>query len=97
MDDKVLASELKNCDLFLNATPSGLEGSPVKPGDFLSPKIFVYDAVYAKNTPLLEAAAKAGSPRLGGLGMLIRQGALSFSLWTGKEPPVDLMKKALSD
>ena len=29
-----------------------------------------------------------------GLGMLIRQGAIGFELWTGKKAPVSVMEKA---
>lgn len=90
-DDKNLAGILKDCNIFINASPEGTKNT-----GFLSPSVFVYDAVYAKETPLLKAAKAAKSPHLGGLGMLIRQGALSFSLWTGKEPPVNLMKEALN-
>ena len=32
----------------------------------------------------------------GGLGMLVHQGALSFSLWTGVEPPLEVMRAAAS-
>ncbi len=91
-DTKNLVSALKNCDIFINVTPRGPEDSKL-----FTPSVFVYDAVYGKSTPLLEAAKTAGSPCLGGLGMLIRQGALSFSLWTGQKPPFDLMREALKD
>ena len=90
-DDKNLPGILKGCNIFINASPEGTKNT-----GFLSPSVFVYDAVYAKETPLLKAAKAAKAPHLGGLGMLIRQGALSFSLWTGKEPPVGLMKEALN-
>ena len=80
---------ISECDLFINATPSGPE-TPLIPSN-----IFVFDAVYAEVTPLLIAAKKSGAKCLGGLDMLIRQGALAFSLWTGLEPPAKLMREAL--
>ena len=82
---------LKASDLFVNATP----GCPELDSVQLTSNIFVFDAVYASVTPLLLAAEKASAPSIGGLEMLIRQGALSFSLWTNLAPPIDLMKKAL--
>ncbi len=90
-----LKEELSDCDLLVNATPSGADVMPSNSHRFLSPNLFVFDAVYAKNTSLVAAAKIAGVPALGGLGMLIRQGALSFSFWTGQKPPVELMREAL--
>ena len=45
-------------------------------------------------TPLLRDAKAAGARTLGGLGMLVYQGAKAFELWTGKEAPVDIMFEA---
>ena len=38
-----------------------------------------------------------GGRAIGGLGMLARQGAIAFELWTGVEPPIDVMYGALQD
>ncbi len=52
----------------------------------------VYDVVYNPwPTPLLRIAQKAGANILGGLPMLVYQGAASFKLWTDREAPVDIM------
>ena len=54
--------------------------------------VLVYDLVYNPwLTPLLELAQKAGADILGGLPMLVYQGAASFKLWTGREAPIDIM------
>jgi len=54
--------------------------------------VLVYDLVYNPwPTPLLELAQKAGADILGGLSMLVYQGAASFKLWTGREAPFDIM------
>ncbi|MCK5124588.1 MAG: shikimate dehydrogenase, partial [Dehalococcoidia bacterium] len=42
-------------------------------------------------TPLLRLAQEAGANTLGGLPMLVYQGAASFKLWIGREAPVDIM------
>ena len=56
---------------------------------------YVVDLVYrAGPTPLLAAAEAHGVPTLGGLEVLVAQGALSFELWTGRAPPVDVMRAA---
>ena len=52
----------------------------------------VNDLVYTPMlTPMLKEAAKAGATAIGGLHMLIYQGGLSFKMWTGQDPPVDVM------
>jgi shikimate dehydrogenase len=48
----------------------------------------------AGSTPLLAAARAQGVPTLDGLEVLVSQGALSFALWTGREPPIEVMRHA---
>ncbi|MBI2874571.1 MAG: shikimate dehydrogenase [Firmicutes bacterium] len=45
-------------------------------------------------TPFLARAAQGGALAVGGLGMLVYQGALAFKLWTGLEPPLEVMSAA---
>jgi shikimate dehydrogenase len=86
-----------NCQLIVNCTTIGMKYSSqegqsplsleVIPGDVL-----VYDLVYNPYpTPLLQLAQRAGANTLGGLAMLVYQGAASFELWTGRKAPVDIM------
>ncbi len=85
-------------DLVVNATPVGM-----KPGDgpVIDLKIFqrvslVYDLIYnPKVTPLLKQAKKIGIECANGLGMLVRQGAVSFKHWTKQDPPLDVMFQAV--
>ena len=59
------------------------------------PTALVYDLVYnPPETPLLSAAKKAGAPVMGGLSMLVYQGAAGFFLWTGIHPSIDVMHLA---
>jgi shikimate dehydrogenase len=44
---------------------------------------------------LMREAAKAGARVLGGLSMLVYQGAIGFELWTGEKAPVQAMFKAV--
>jgi shikimate dehydrogenase len=96
------AESLSRADLLVNCTPAGQasaadaaeEESPV-PFDAIRPGILVYDLVYVPaETPLMKAAKAAGAHVLGGLPMLIYQGAASLKLWTGREAPVDIMLRA---
>ena len=84
-------------DVVVNATPLGMNGEP-PPFDTaqLHAGQFVFDTVYPVETPLLREARGRGVRAVGGLGMLVRQGALSFALWTGAEPPLDVMRAAAS-
>ena len=49
------------------------------------------------NTPFLQIAKDKGAQTLDGLGMLVYQGAIGFTMWTGEEAPVEVMHQALSD
>jgi shikimate dehydrogenase len=93
-----LKRELENADLFVNATPLGMHPNenetPVNHG-LLHPDIAIFDLVYYPNeTRLLREAKAVGAPTIEGLSMLVHQGAVSFEIWTGKKPPVDVMMKA---
>lgn len=60
--------------------------------------LLVFDLIYRPAlTPLMAAAQRAGARVLGGLPMLIHQGASSFQMWTGREAPVDIMLTAAQD
>ena len=43
---------------------------------------------------MLREARKAGAATLGGLAMLVYQGAAAFELWTDEDAPVDIMMQA---
>ncbi|MFW6102629.1 MAG: shikimate dehydrogenase [Chloroflexota bacterium] len=91
------AETLDNCDLIVHCTTIGMKHSSQEGQSPLSLKVIpssvlVYDLVYNPwLTPLLGLAQKAGANILGGLPMLVYQGAASFKLWTGREAPVDIM------
>ena len=56
----------------------------------------VYDLVYAPTwTPFLEHARTSGALPLSGIGMLVRQAALAFSIWTEVEAPLHVMELAV--
>jgi shikimate dehydrogenase len=100
MDDfPSIRASLAGCDLLVNATSAGMKPEdplPV-PANALHPGLAVYDMIYSPpETALLAAARKAGCAAANGLSMLIHQGAISFSRWFGGEPPVEIMRRALS-
>ncbi|MCY4019772.1 MAG: shikimate dehydrogenase [Chloroflexi bacterium] len=82
--------------LIINCTSVGLhphvDQSPWIHGVPFPAGVTVYDTVYRPaNTALMQQCIAHGGRAIGGLGMLARQGALSFEIWTGVAPPVDVM------
>lgn len=60
--------------------------------------ITVYDMVYRPaTTALMRQCLAHGGRAIGGMGMLARQGAIAFELWTGFAPPIDLMQGVLRE
>lgn len=96
-DLKVVFSSV---DMIVNTTSIGLKSgdpSPV-PKEFLHKDLFVCDLIYnPPDTELVRYAKELCRGHMNGTGMLINQGAASFKLWTGIEPPVHVMRQALQD
>ncbi len=90
-----LKQALKQADILINATSVGMSPdtyNTLVPRELLKPGMVVYDVVYnPQKTRLLEDAKNAGAVVIGGLDMLIWQGALAFELWTGIKAPLDTM------
>ena len=87
-------------DLVVQTTSVGMDGGP-EPGDIAAgldgarTAAVAVDIVYAPEvTPFLAEAQRRGLRTLGGLPMLIHQGALSFELFTGVQAPLDVMFEA---
>lgn len=89
---------LSTIDLIINTTSAGLAGDAPEVNFSLTPShTLVSDIVYKPPvTPFMKNAESASRKTIGGIGMLIYQGAISFEIWTGHKAPVDVMKKALS-
>lgn len=96
-------SDLSEYSIIVNATPLGMKGehegiSPVNKISIytLPADTIIYDLVYTpKHTQLMRYAETAGLTAIGGLEMLVLQGAAAWSLWTNREAPVDIMRDAL--
>ncbi|PIP68278.1 MAG: shikimate dehydrogenase [Candidatus Omnitrophica bacterium CG_4_9_14_0_2_um_filter_42_8] len=90
-------------DALINATPIGLKESDPCLIDkkMIRKDLFVYDLIYnPAETKLLSLAKAAGASYSNGLGMLLYQGVLSLSKWTGRDnipiQVVEVMRKALN-
>ncbi|MBU0672456.1 MAG: shikimate dehydrogenase [Candidatus Margulisbacteria bacterium] len=94
-----LQRALDQADILVNTTPVGMKPktkvSPLAKQITLPKKLLVYDLVYnPAQTQLLKDASAAGCKTCSGLGMLVRQGAIAFTLWTGEEAPIKDMYQA---
>ena len=91
-------------DVLVNCTSVGLDRSssafkdlPLD-ADGLSEYATVVDLVYRTGgTTLIREAKARGVSTVDGLEILVRQGALSFTIWTGRPAPLDSMRTAARD
>ena len=100
MNDSRLTEYARKSSLIINCSAMGMKNGSAEQ---LSPLgaaaiqkgALVCDMVYNPTmTPLLVEAKKSGASTVGGLPMLIYQGAAAFELWTGNSPPIDVMFRA---
>jgi len=87
----------RGATLIVNTTPVGqwpdVEATPWPENVPLPQDAIIYDVVYRPlKTRLMHDAETAGLRTVGGLGMLVHQGAAAFEVWTGKKAPIDIMK-----
>lgn len=99
LSEESLGRWLSDADILIQATSVGMspkvDETPI-PKHLLRRGILVFDVVYTPlETRLLREAREAGCRTLTGDLMFVYQGAEAFRLWTGVEPPVDLMHKTV--
>lgn len=87
-------------DILINATSIGFSPNVTDKPDIdctaITPEMCVCDVIFnPTETIFLKSAAENGAKTITGLGMLVQQAALNFTLWTGVEAPVDVMEDAL--
>lgn len=92
-----LDEDLPGSTLVVNATSLGWHAgeTPLNPGQvsLIAHTALVVDLTY-RDTDLLRTARLRGLATVDGLDMLVHQGARSFSLWTGQDAPVEMMRLA---
>jgi shikimate dehydrogenase len=93
-----LKKAVNNAEILVNATSLGMspeiDSTPV-PAELLRADLTVFDVVYNPlQTRLLREAKAVGAQTIDGLEMLVWQGAVSFEIWTGVKPPVEVMREA---
>ena len=95
-----LEQDAPDVDVIVNATPLGMkEGDalPLPPG-YVRRGRAVCDVVYrpGRVTPLVRLAKERGARYIAGGRMLLYQGVLAQKLWTGRNPNVEAMDRAIS-
>ena len=85
---------------MLNATSLGLKAADASPFDATQYSLnragAAYDMIYRPaETPWLQSARAAGCRTANGIGMLLYQGARALELWSGLNPPIEVMREAL--
>ena len=100
--DAAFAKVVADAALIVNTTPLGMaprtDEMPPVPWAAVCAGTFFYDIIYTpRETKFLQHAAALGCPTLNGEAMLVGQGAAAFSLWTGKEPDLSVMARALHE
>lgn len=99
LDLRTLSREASSADLLVNATSVGMwpeiEHSPWPKELSVPSSLTVFDLVYnPPETKLMRQARAAGAQAMGGLSMLVHQGATAWELWTGQKAPVEVMAAA---
>lgn len=96
----VAAPDQGTYGLIVNTSAAGLGGEdpfaelPLDPAGFTGGQVVV-DLVYGERpSPLLAAAEAAGGTAVDGIEVLVRQGALSLRIWTGRAAPLEIMRNA---
>jgi shikimate dehydrogenase len=99
-EDKLAAAVMKKCQLLVNCTPIGMRHSKEEhelplAADIIPARALVFDIIYNPlETRFLIEAKRRSARTLGGLSMLVHQGAESLELWTGVQAPLDVMFRA---
>jgi shikimate dehydrogenase len=94
-----VSKNLQDSDLLINATSTGMApntSQSLVAKRWLKPDLCVMDIVYDPvETKLAKDARTAGARVIGGVEMLLYQGAASFEIWTGRPAPVEVMRKVI--
>ena len=95
------ASLPADTQILVNATCVGLHPNGDEKPDIdysgITEHMVVSDVVFNPVEPkFLQEAKQRGAKTVSGIGMLVQQGALGFTLWTGEDAPVDAMYRVLA-
>lgn len=95
---EALSESGEHFDLIINSTSLGLDGGQVSLHPRLVSSAFCYDLSYGESARFAKWARATGAGMVAdGLGMLVEQAALSFSIWFGDQPATDDIYQRLAE
>ncbi|GHT07926.1 shikimate dehydrogenase (NADP(+)) [Endomicrobiia bacterium] len=99
VDISKVGEVLPVADLIVNTSSCGMRKTDVLPfkADKIKSSLIIYDLIYNKATPFTKFANDKGLEVFTGVGMLIRQGACGFKIWTGKYPDIEIAGRLLKE
>lgn len=99
LDPATMREIFPTANIIINTTPIGM--SPKVNECLVEESVFlerhlVFDVIYnPAKTLLLQRAEQRNARIINGVPMFVNQGAGQFRLWTGKEPPIAVMREAV--
>lgn len=101
LDGDSIAARVPAADIVINCTPVGMhpkEDATLVPAELFRKGQTVFDVVYTPlETRLLRDAASSGCRVISGVEMFINQAVLQFERFTGKDAPVEVMRKVVME
>ncbi len=99
LEHGTLKAGMAAAEVVIHCTPVGMDpkvGETLIPRELLRPGQAVFDIVYTPlETRLLKEAKAAGCRTIPGLEMFVNQAVVQFELWTGRNAPVDVMRRVV--
>lgn len=97
---ELIQGSVKSADILIDTTPVGMhphtDDRPLVEAELMHEGLVVHDLVYnPQRTVLLREAERASAIPVSGIRMLLYQGVEAFRIWTGRDPPLDVMEDAL--
>jgi shikimate dehydrogenase len=96
--EKELEAAVREVDLVVNATSAGFDPKlpAILPARMMPSSLLVFDTVYGAGCEKLRREVETANAKWSdGVGMLLHQGAEAFTLWTGRDAPLEVMRQAL--
>jgi shikimate dehydrogenase len=100
LDKRNLRSEAARANILINALPATAFprfGKILIQARLVARDMLLMDVNYEARSDFLSKAKLSGATVIDGIEMLIGQAALSFKLWTGRDAPINVMRKAIAE
>jgi shikimate dehydrogenase len=90
------------CCLIVNCTPLGMNNkgnlAQIVPWQAIRNDALIYETIYEPfETTFVKKAEQLGLKSIGGVSLFIHQACDSLKIWTGKQPPIGVIRLAIED